>query len=307
VDTASPQPAELPLAPPTAETGTAGIPPELLQSLHRESDAASVDLTPAELAVALAAIGAKHNHGQSPGTHPDPAQKAAFHRALRLNELALAQACALGREAAWQRFVALYRAPLTQAAIAIAGSATLGHDLADSLYAELFGLSENRRSPLASYSGRGSLLGWLRTTLAQRHIDHRRRTRRETPLETLEPAAPPASAPPPELTRLTSAVARTLAALAPDDRFLLSAYFLDRRTLLEISRMLHVHEATISRRIQRLTANLRKQLLRNLQSGGLSQRAAEEALGTDPRDLELNLRKLLQSSQSTTFQEKTKE
>ena len=114
-------------------------------------------------------------------------------RSLHLSELALAHSCALGREAAWQRFLSLYRSSLTQAAIAITGSATVGHELADSLYAELYGLREldgQRRSPLASYSGRGSLLGWLRTTLAQRHIDYHRRTRREAPLDNVDvPAA----------------------------------------------------------------------------------------------------------------------
>jgi RNA polymerase sigma-70 factor (ECF subfamily) len=306
VDTASSQPGELALELPAAEPMKAGLPAELLASLYDQSEAASVGLAADELAVALTAIGLKYNWGQPAGLRADPAQKAAFYGALRVAELALAQACALGRELAWQRFVALYRGPLTQAAIAITGSATLGHELADSLYGQLFGLSERdgeRRSPLASYSGRGSLLGWLRTTLAQRHVDHHRRTHREMPLDTLEPAAPAPAEPVPEVTRLGSAVARTLAALPAEDRFLLSAYFLDQQTLLQIGRLLRVHEATISRRLKRLTADLRKQLLRNLQSGGLSQRAAEEALGTDPRDLELNLRKLLQTSQPQAFSE----
>jgi RNA polymerase sigma-70 factor (ECF subfamily) len=66
-----------------------------------------------------------------------------------------------------------------------------------------------------------------------------------------------------------------------------------------------VHEATVSRRLKRLLADLRKQLLRNLQSDGLNMRAAEEALGNDPRDIEINLRTLLQSSQTSAFSEKT--
>ncbi len=86
---------------------------------------------------------------------------------------------------------------------------------------------------------------------------------------------------------------------------MLSAYFLDRQSLLEISRVIRVHEATVSRRLKRLVADLRKQLIHNLQSGGLSKRAAEEALGTDPRDIELNLRALLQTSQSPPFSDKT--
>jgi len=255
-------------------------------------------------------VGAKLNYGLPPGAHADQAQRAAFFRALHLPEFALAQACALGCEAAWERFLAHYRAPLTQIAIAITGSATLGHDLADSLYSELYGLGQNdgqRRSPLASYSGRGSLLGWLRTTIAQRHVDHHRRTRRETPIEVLDVAAPsPSPTPlPAELARLTQAVARTLQGLAAEDRYLLSAYFLDRQTLLQIARLLRVHEATISRRLKRLVADLHKQLLHHLQSGGLSKRAAEEALGADPRDIEINLRGLLQTSQTSSFSDKT--
>ena len=218
--------------------------------------------------------------------------------------------CAFGREIAWQRFLSHYRAPLTQAAVAITGSATLGHELADSLYSEIYGLREvdgERRSPLASYSGRGSLLGWLRTTLAQRHVDHHRRTHRETSLDTLDAPTPQPGhlAAPAELARLTHAVARTLQELAAEDRYLLSTYFLDRQPLAQIARVLHVHEATVSRRLKRLLADLRKQLLRNLQSDGLNKRAAEEALGNDPRDIEINLRTLLQSSQTSSFSEKT--
>ncbi len=324
MDTAS-QPGELTLPLPPAEPALAaspdaqsdlahasitGLPPALIQELSLAADAESLALTREEFASALAAIGAKYHYGLPPGTHVDPAQEAAFYRTLRLPELALAQACALGRDPAWQRFLNQYRAPLTQAAIAITGSATLGHDLADSLYAELFGLTERggrRNSPLASYSGRGSLLGWLRTTLSQRHVDHHRRTRRETPLDDLDAAAPALTTAPQaaELTHLTRAVSRTLETLSPEDRFLLASYFLDQQTLLQISRLLHVHEATVSRKLKRLTADLRKQLLRNLQSGGLSKRAAEEALGADPRDLEINLRTLLQTSQTSSFSDQT--
>jgi RNA polymerase sigma-70 factor (ECF subfamily) len=323
VDTAS-QPGELTLPLPSAEptlttpsdvqpdlahASVIGLSPALIHELWLAAGAESLTLTREEFASALAAIGAKHNFALPSDTHATPVQQAAFCRSLRLAELALAQACALGRDPAWQRFLDQYRAPLTQAAIAIAGSATLGHDLADSLYAELFGLSERagrRTSPLASYSGRGSLLGWLRTTLAQRHIDHHRRTRRETPLDDLDAPAPaPSTGPQPaELAHLAHAVSRALASLAPGDRFLLASYFLDRQTLLQISRLLHVHEATVSRKLKRLTSSLRKQLLRNLQSGGLSKRAAEEALGADPRDLELNLRTLLQTSQTPAFSDK---
>jgi len=312
----SSQPADLVLPlPATGETIASalpstlfpGTPESLVEELWPAAKAGSCGLGRDEFCAALIEVGTKCNYGQPPGAFSDAAQKTAFLRGLRLEELALAQACALGIEVAWERFVTEYRQPLTQAAIAISGSATLGHDLADALYAELYGLrvvDGQRRSPLVSYSGRGSLMGWLRTTLAQRHVDHHRRTRREEPIETLDVAAPKpdsAALPGAELQSLSGAVARTLEHLPPEDRYLLAAYFLDRQTLLQIARLLRVHEATISRRLKRLTSDLRKQLLHHLQAGGLSKRAAEEALGADPRDLEINLRELLQHSQTPAF------
>ncbi len=135
---------------------------------------------------------------------PSRQQQEQFFRRLKITDLVLAQACAMGNELAWERFLALYRQPLRRAAIAITGSASLGSDLADQLYAELYGLTMRdgeRRCPLESYRGRGSLIGWLRTTLAQRHVDHHRRTHREQPLEDFDGTAKFEAAavdPPPE-------------------------------------------------------------------------------------------------------------
>jgi RNA polymerase sigma-70 factor (ECF subfamily) len=278
------------------------------EELWSQAECDRVGLERSEWARALYAVGAKYNHGLAPGVSASLAQVEAFYRALQLRELALTHACALGRDAAWQEFIKRFREPLTQAAIAITSSASLGRDLADSLYSELFGLTERdgqRRSPLASYSGRGSLMGWLRTTLAQRHVDHHRRTYRETSLDRDDFAATSAApTPSPEtLARLNKSLATILRALEPDERFMLSAWFLDRRTLLEISRLLRVHEATVSRKLKRLTAKLHKQLLQNLQANGIGKRAAEEALGIDPRDLSINLRSLLQASEPAAFYE----
>jgi RNA polymerase sigma-70 factor (ECF subfamily) len=313
VDTASPQPGELTLdlpSTPAPAIEPAKVRATLLDHLWRTAECDTVGLTRSELAASLITIGTRCNFGLTPETKATAAQTDKFYLSLQLPELALAQACALGREQAWQLFLARYRTPLKHAAIAITGSTSLGEDLADSLYSELFGLTERdgqRRSPLASYSGRGSLMGWLRTTLAQRHVDHHRRTHRESPLEDTEPLAanslPTTS--PDTLHKLSDAVTNTLRTLMPDDRFLLSTYFLDQRTLLQIAQLLRVHEATVSRKLKRLTASLSKQILKHLQNSGLSKRAAEEALGTDPRDLTINLRNLLQPSPSPTFLHQT--
>ncbi len=285
----------------------------LLDELWSESGAPSYSLEQEEFSRILERVGTAQNYGLAPGAAASRRQQAGFFRSLRLADLVLARACANGHEGAWVHFLAVYRQPLTRAAIAITGSETLGRELADQLYAELYGLTARdgvRRSPLDSYKGRGSLMGWLRTTLAQRHVDHHRRTRRELPLD--DPAdgyEPPAPDPEPEtlpaeLLLLGKAIEDVLGRRRAEERFLLAAYYMDGRTLLEIGRVLHVHEATVSRKLRRVVGDLRKQVFMYLQGLGLNKRAAQEALGADPRDLDLNLKKILQISSQEAFQEK---
>jgi RNA polymerase sigma-70 factor (ECF subfamily) len=102
---------------------------------------------------------------------------------------------------------------------------------------------------------------------------------------------------------LSEAVQAALRHRTTEERFLLEAYFVDGRTLAEIGSVLGVHEATISRRLRRTTESVRKQLLHGLQVCGLSRKAAVEALGTDPRDVDLKMdvRTLLQNPEAETF------
>jgi RNA polymerase sigma-70 factor (ECF subfamily) len=280
----------------------------LLDELWRASDAPSWGLERETFDRVVAAAASAQNFGLETGVAATPRQQAEFFRGLRLNDLVLARACAAGNEHAWEHFIAQHRQPLIRAAIAITGSETLGRDLADQLYAELFGLNTRdgeRRCPLLSYRGRGSLMGWLRTTLAQRHVDHHRRNRREQPLEEIEVPAADASAQTPgaELSQLEGAIEQALLERHSEERFLLAAYYLDGQTLLQIARVLGVHEATVSRKLRRAIESTRKQVLRNLHLDGMSTRAAEEAFGADPRDLYVNLKKLLQKSQTEAFKE----
>ena len=294
------------------EVPPASIDPALLEELWLACDAASWGLERNEFDGILLRAGTAWNFGLSEQATATRHQQTAFFRGLCLADLMLAHACAAGNEHAWEHFVAKYRQPLVRAAVAITGSETLGHDLADQLYGELYGLNERdgqRPCPLQSYRGRGSLIGWLRTTLAQRHVDHYRHTRREEPLEDFDaPATDPKPVTPlRELSQLERAIEEAIATRDPETRYLLATYYLDGQTLLQIAQILGVHEATISRKLRRATGDIRKQVLRNLQRGGLSKRAAEEALGTDPRDLNVNLKKLLQNSQTAAFKEQVEQ
>jgi RNA polymerase sigma-70 factor, ECF subfamily len=282
------------------------------QELWRACGVAGWGLAQEEFEQILLDVGTVQNFGLAEGEVASRQQQAAFFRSLCVADVVLARACACGNERAWEHFVASYRQPLIRAAIAICGSETLGRELADQLYAELYGLTEHdgeRRCPLVSYRGRGSLMGWLRTTLAQRHVDHHRRTRREEPIdETRREYDAPAPEPVPEilaaeLSLLERAIELAVAKQPAEERYLLAAYHLDGHTLRQIAQVLGVHEATVSRKLQRATGAIKKQILRNLERDGLSRRAAQEALGADPRDLDVNLKKLLQNSQTEAFKE----
>lgn len=282
-----------------ASTGHGSLPPRLRNELCVKARAELAGVTEAEFGVALEAIGARHNFGMVLGRHPNPKEREAFWRALHLEDLALALGCAMGCEAAWQRFMTLFQGPLMKAAMGMTRSATLGEELVSALYSELYGVAERegvRSSPLKRYSGRGSLMGWLRAMLAQRQVDYYRRTHREMELADLEPMAPENADPEPEtIAYLRTGLQTVLKGLGAEERFLLSSYYLDAHTLVEMSRVLGVHEATVSRKLKRATEYVRKELLRTLTSRGLSRCVAEEALGTDPRDVDINLRKLLQT------------
>lgn len=285
---------------------------EAVERLWLSGQAQTFGLSRSQFADFLLQAGEAQKWGGS-GVEPSAEVKGAFLESLKVDELMLARACAAGNERAWETFLTRYREVLYRAAYGIAKDEAAGRELADSLYADLYGIAENgvRRSRLDLFMGRGSLAGWLRAVLAQRFVDGYRKTRREESIDEQEmerlpaatlPEEAPAAAPH-ELQLLARSVSRVLKGMDTEERFLLTSYYLDGRALWQIAKLLGVHESTISRRLDRLTQKLRQALLKQLERAGLSRRAAREALETDVRDIELNVRKLLQAAQETTFEE----
>lgn len=195
-----------------------------------------------------------------------------FLSALHVKDLALACACAEGTELAWDHFVREFRPVLYRSADALApgGSA---RDLADSVYAELFGLEKRdgeRRSLFRYYHGRSSLATWLRAVLAQRHVDRIRAERRLDPIE--DEASYPAAATNPEddpdrprfLALVRLALLRAIATLADRDRLRLGCYYGQALTLAETGRLLNEHEATVSRQLARTRTAIRAEVERYL-------------------------------------------
>jgi len=269
--------------------------PPYFADLYARSSGGKYDLSFDEFAAILEEVSRQYLPPDAPAD--DVAQ---LHQSLRLEELALARGCAKGCEAAWECFLNRYRQKLYDAAGAIAKEESAARELADSLYTELFGTRQSadgqRISKLASYTGRGSLEGWLRIVLAQDYINRYRSQRRLVSFDDKMHAGQPCQARGefPTDARLDAAVDAALVELLAEERLILASYYLDGRTLAEIARMLGVHESTISRRVEKITASLRKRIVRGLRERGMDARGAEEALESDVRDLTLDVRARLQ-------------
>src|ERR1700728_626301 len=286
---------------------------ELLPDLCAKSGCEKIGLARESFASILCEVGSR----QATGTSSE-SEIRTFLLSLRVDELALARACAAGSNPAWEIFLTRYREKLYLSALRIVREDSAARELADTLYADLYGTNTRegqRVSKLASYTGRGSLEGWLRTVLAQEYVNRYRRTKRLVSLDEESEEGVQFRAPDPEPVapvdqRLAQATDETLAVLLGEDRMVLSAYYLDGRTLAEIARMLGVHESTISRKVDKLAKTLRKKIIATLVRRGMSRRKAEEALEVDVRDLQVNIRWSLnqetpaQESSAPAFSEK---
>ncbi len=93
---------------------------------------------------------------------------------------------------------------------------------------------------------------------------------------------------------LSSAIAKSLSECNEEERFLLASYYLDGQTLAEIGRQLRAHESTVSRKLARLTGELRKKVRRCLLAAGVCGRSCDELLtGLDVRHLNVDVKAIL--------------
>ena len=204
---------------------------------------------------------------------------------LHAEDFVLACACRFGMARAWEHFVAQYRGMLQSAALALTHDALRARDLADSLYAELYGLEERdgaRRSLLEYFHGRSSLRTWLKAVIAQRFVDTYRAYQRaaainDAAVRELYSGTATAAEDPPEPNRsrhisaLQEAIATALAELKPRDRLRINFYYLEELTLKEIGRLMDEYESSVSRRLTRTRTLLRRRIEHILRRGkGLS-------------------------------------
>jgi len=235
---------------------------------------------------------------------------------LQADDLCLIIACERGDEHAWTDLVERFTPTVRSAARSASKNEDAAEDLAQSIWAELYGLRARKdgmpASKLAYYSGRGSLAGWLRAVVAQLAVDVFRKqsrlvqTEEDTDLERLARVAEGqpivARIPTPEesvsnrfaQTDMQQALHQSVQELPAEDRLLVKLYYFDNLRLREAGAVLGVHEATASRRLTRIQTDLRKRVTKILvDERGWTQAETERSFAEVAQHLETDLESLL--------------
>lgn len=238
---------------------------------------------------------------------------------LQADDLCLIVACEQGNQKAWSDLVERFSATVRSAARSASSNEDGAEDLAQSIWAELHGLRVREdgkpAGKLAYYSGRGSLAGWLRAVVAQLAIDQHRKQSRL--VQTEEDAdfdriiqhsqeentwSGHGEVPNPELeisqklagAQMQKALAQSVKQLSAEDRLLVKLYYFDGLRLREAGAVLGVHEATASRRLTRVHAELRQQVERILiENEGWTKPETEQAFSEVALKLEADIEPLL--------------
>ena len=109
-----------------------------------------------------------------------------FLRQIQADDLFLALACARGNERAWWEFDQQHRAYVERVARHLARTEIDAQEVVDTVYIELYGtrvVDGERVSKFSTYSGRGSLRGWLRTVIWHSLVDLHRASHDEISLD----------------------------------------------------------------------------------------------------------------------------
>jgi RNA polymerase sigma-70 factor, ECF subfamily len=244
---------------------------------------------------------------------------AEFIDGLQADDLCLIVACERGDERAWSDLVERFTMTVRSAARSASSNEDSAQDLAQSIWAELYGLRVRAdgtpASKLAYYSGRGSLAGWLRAVVGQLAIDQHRKQSRTVQTEDdadfdrmarggddgkalylATAALNPEEAISDKLAgaKVQTALAQSIKELSDEDRLLVKLYYFDGLRLREAGSVLGVHEATASRRLTRIHEELRERVENILITDlGWTKNEAEGAFAQVALHIEADLEPLL--------------
>ena len=251
-----------------------------------------------------------------------------FLNALHADDLLLVIACERGDQNAWSDLFEGYGATVRSAARSASSNESMADDLAQSIWAELHGLKVREDGTVAGklgyYSGAGSLGGWLRAVVGQLAIDqHRKQTKivqteEDSDLDRLanldqdsdgaqafQAAASPEALLSQDLASadVEKSLARALAELNDEDRLLMKLYYFDGLRLREAGAVLGVHEATASRRLTRIHAEVRERVEALLmREHGWTKAEAARSLAEVATQLQTEIEPMLSSQADAALQ-----
>ena len=237
---------------------------------------------------------------------------------LQADDLCLIVACEHGQQTAWDDLVERFSTTVRSAARSASSNEDAAEDLAQSIWAELYGLRVRNdgkpASKLAYYSGRGSLAGWLRAVVAQLAVDQHRKqsrlvqTEEDADFDRLARAdegmehflSTRAVNPEQEISdkfagvEMRKALSRAIRELSDEDRLLVRLYYFDGLKLREAGMVLGVHEATASRRLTKIHSEMRHAVEKILiTESGWTKAETERSFADVALHLDANLEPLL--------------
>jgi RNA polymerase sigma-70 factor, ECF subfamily len=236
---------------------------------------------------------------------------------LHVEDLALAAACERGDQDAWAELLEKVGEAILGAARLITKDDARAEELANEIYADLYGLEERdgrRRSLFAYFHGRSSLRTWLRSVVGRNFVNGHRAAKRSDALRErlageIEREAPAAADPPdPRMAARTELLGRAFAAalgkLAARDRLRLASYYAQNLTLGAVGRILGEHESTVSRKLAESRATLREEIERTLASeSGLSREEVRDCYQAAIESGTFAFAKIEQESPAEAFQD----
>jgi RNA polymerase sigma-70 factor len=200
---------------------------------------------------------------------------------IQADDLFMAIACANGNERAWWEFDQQHRSYMERVARHLARTEMDATDIVDAVYEQLYGtriVDGERVSKFATYSGRGSLRGWLRTVIWHSLVDRHRAGHDEVSLDEMTEnvgeggahanfAEQPAGGDESMVDQITrdryrtatvTAIQNAFSTLEDHEKLILLYYHVENLKLREISRLVENEDSPLRAWFQRKSATREK-------------------------------------------------
>ena len=200
---------------------------------------------------------------------------------IQADDLFMAIACANGNERAWWEFDQQHRSYMERVARHLARTEMDATDIVDAVYEQLYGtriVDGERVSKFATYSGRGSLRGWLRTVIWHSLVDRHRAGHDEVSLDEMTEnvgeggahanfAEQPAGGDESMVDQITreryrtatvTAIQNAFSSLEDHEKLILLYYHVENLKLREISRLVESEDSPLRAWFQRKSATREK-------------------------------------------------